>query len=57
MASQAKHSAIGRYIDPTRRSRNDVMTFEASLTTAALTAPFIPSQDERPQLTPAPSRP
>ena len=43
MASQAKHSAIARYIEPTRRSRNYVMHFEAGLTPASLTAPAAPT--------------
>ena len=57
MASQAKHSAIARYIEPTRRSRNYVMHFEAGLTPASLTAPASTSQHERPQPTVTPRGP
>ena len=39
MAQQAQHSAIARYIEPARRSRDDVMTFEAFFAAAALTPP------------------
>ena len=55
MAQHAKHSAIARYIEPARRSRNDVMTFELFFATAALTAASITPQDIGPQPTPAPS--
>ena len=49
MAQQAQHSAIARYIEPARRSRDDVMTFEAFFAAAALTPPAITTQDVRPQ--------
>ena len=54
MAQHAKHSAIARYIEPARRSRDDVMTFEAFFAAAALTPPAITPQDIGPQPTPAP---
>ena len=56
MAQQAQHSAIARYIEPARRSRDDVMTFEAFFAAAALTPPTVTPQDIGPQFSPAPSR-
>ena len=57
MAQHAKHSAIARYIEPARRSRNDVVTFQLFFAAAALTAAAIPPQDKGPQLTPLTRRP
>ena len=57
MAQHAKHSAIARYIEPARRSRNDVVTFQLLIAAAALTPPAVPPQYKGPELTPAARRP
>ena len=44
MAQHAKHSAIARYIEPARRGRDDVMTFEAFFAAASSAAPAVPPE-------------
>ena len=41
MAQHAKHSAIARYIEPARRSRNDMMALKPIFPPAALTEPAV----------------
>ena len=55
MAQQAQRSAIARHIEPARRSRNDVMTFELFFAAASSAAPTVTPKDIGSQLTPAPS--
>ena len=54
MASQAQRPAVGRDIEPARRARNDVVTFEAFFPATTHTSPAVPTQDVGPQSPPAP---
>ena len=55
MAQQAQRPAIARYIEPTRRSRDDVMTFQFFFAAASLATPTVTPKDIGSQLAPATS--
>ena len=54
VTSHAQRSTVRRRIEPARRPRDDVVTFELCLPAAPLAAPAVTSQNVSPQLSPAP---
>ena len=54
MAHQAQRPAVARHIEPARRARDDVMTFQFFFAAASLAAPTVTTKDIGSQLAPAP---